>query len=124
MTWRDEVRRCACGESFSPKREAQAYCTKRCANAATQRRKRSGDMGLAPSLVARSGDTAATPHPEAFSDGSTVVWSNRSTVGLNPDGSTPGALPGNYPLDYDENGFPELPACLDRREPPALKAAA
>ena len=75
-------------------------------------------------LVARSGDTAATPHPEAFSDGSTVVWSNRSTVGLNPDGSTPGALPGNYPLDYDENGFPELPACLDRREPPALKAAA
>ena len=25
---------CACGEKFLPKREAQAYCTKRCANAA------------------------------------------------------------------------------------------
>ena len=22
----------------------------------------------------------------------------------------------DYPLEYDENGFPELPACLDRRQ--------
>ena len=116
MTWRDEVRRCVCGESFSSKREAQAYCTKRCANAATQRRKRSGDIGLAPSLVARSGDTAATPHPEGFRDGSTVVWPTM--------GPTPGALQGDdYRLEYDWDGYPELPTCLDRRVTNLAKAA-
>jgi hypothetical protein len=31
-------------------------------------------------------------------------------------GATPGALPGDdYPLEYDESGYPELPACFDRR---------
>ena len=120
MTWRDEVRRCVCGESFSSKREAQAYCTKRCANAATQRRKRSGDIGLAPSLVARSGDTAATPHPEGFRDGSTVVWPTRDEH----QGPTPGALQGDdYPLEYDSDGYPELPTCLDRRVTILTKAA-
>ena len=105
---------------FSPKREAQAYCTKRCANAATQRRKRSGDIGLAPSLIARGGDTAATPHPEAFSDGSTAVWPTRDEQ----HGPTPGALQGDdYPLEYYGDGYPKLPACLDRR-PAKLKLAA
>ena len=37
----------------------------------------------------------------------------------------PGALQGDdYPLDYDENGFPELPACLDRRPKPPISEAA
>ena len=46
--------------------------------------------------------------------------------GSNPDGSTPGALQGDdYPLTYDENGYPELPAVLDRRKrKPALAVAA
>ena len=35
MTWRDEVRRCVCGDKFVPQRAAQAYCSKRCAKAAT-----------------------------------------------------------------------------------------
>jgi hypothetical protein len=35
-----------------------------------------------------------------------------------------GALQGDgYPLTYDENGYPELPSCLDRRKP-ALEQAA
>ena len=43
----------------------------------------------------------------------------------NPAGPTPGALNGDgYSLEYDANGYPELPACLDRRKPKALKAAA
>ena len=30
----------------------------------------------------------------------------------------------DYPLTYDANGYPELPACLDRRpKPPLAKAA-
>ena len=42
-----------------------------------------------------------------------------------PAPNMPGALQGDdYPLEYDENGFPELPACLDRRpKPPISKAA-
>ena len=40
-------------------------------------------------------------------------------------GPTPGALLGDdYPLPYHENGYPELPACLDRRRKPALERAA
>ena len=36
-------------------------------------------------------------------------------------GPTPGALQGdNYPLEFYEDGFPKLPACLDRR---AVKGA-
>ena len=39
-------------------------------------------------------------------------------------GPTPGALQGeDYPLTYDENGYPELPACLDRRPVELAKAA-
>ena len=49
--WRNEVRTCGCGGRFAPKREAQAYCSKRCANSATQRRKRSGDMTLPPTTA-------------------------------------------------------------------------
>jgi hypothetical protein len=37
-------------------------------------------------------------------------------IGSNPDGSTPGAIQGDYPLEYYEEGMPKLPACLDRRK--------
>ena len=30
----------------------------------------------------------------------------------------------DYRLEYDENGYPELPVCLDRRKPKALRQAA
>ena len=63
--------------------------------------------------------------PSALSDGPTMVWPERpSADGLNPDGSTPGALPGNYPLEYYEDGYPKLPACLDRRPKPEPLAEA
>ena len=42
-----------------------------------------------------------------------------------PAPNMPGALQGDdYPLEYDENGFPELPACLDRRPKPPISEAA
>jgi hypothetical protein len=48
-----------------------------------------------------------------------------SSHGSNPDGSTPGALQGDdYPLEYYEDGYPKLPACLDRRKPMPLAEAA
>ena len=52
-----------CSAEFIPVRVAQVYCSKRCANAATKARKRSGDTSSALIIVARSGDTSATPHP-------------------------------------------------------------
>ena len=37
----------------------------------------------------------------------------------------PGALPGaDYQLEYYEDGYPKLPACLDRRRKPASLAEA
>ena len=52
--------------------------------------------------------------PAAFSAGSTVVWPTTMTISAD---LVLGALKGDdYPLTYDERGFPELPACLDRRK--------
>ena len=35
--------------------------------------------------------------------------------------AVPGVLEGDdYQLDYYEDGYPKLPACLDRRKPPKL----
>ena len=40
-------------------------------------------------------------------------------------GLTPGALQGDdYPLEYYEDGYPKLPACLDRRRKPEPLAEA
>jgi hypothetical protein len=127
--WRKQDRKCECGEMFIPKREKQAYCSKRCANAATKQRRRSGDMTPPLTMTPRSGDTPPTPHPDASEGGSTMVWpedrARHPEHGSNPDGSTPGALQGDdYPLTYDENGYPELPPCLDRRPKPKWAVAA
>ena len=50
-----------------------------------------------------------------------MVWPERNF----DQGPTPGALQGdNYPLEYHEDGYPKLPACLDRRRRPVLLAEA
>jgi hypothetical protein len=122
MTWHDEVRTCLCGGLFLAKRETQAHCSSRCRDAAKKRRKRSGDKTLPPISVARSGDTGLSDAPSPFSDGSTVVWPVRDEL---LHGPTPGAFQGDgYPLEYYEDGYPKLPACLDRRRPIILAEAA
>jgi hypothetical protein len=110
-----------CSAEFTPIRVAQVYCGSRCRDAAKKHRKRSGDKTSPLISVARSGDTPLSDASAAFSDGSTFVWA--TTYDL--DGPTPGALQGDdYPLTYDENGFPELPACLDRRKVKLIARAA
>jgi hypothetical protein len=48
-----------------------------------------------------------------------------ATADHNPHGPTPRALQGDdYPLEYYEDGYPKLPACLDRRALPAMAEAA
>ena len=41
--WRHEWRKCHCGETFRPKREAQRFCSELCRDADKKHRKRSGD---------------------------------------------------------------------------------
>lgn len=124
MTWKSEVRTCACGKRFKPRREAQRYCTARCRNTAVVRRKRSGDRTEDATGLARSGDTPVSKAPTGLADRPTMIWSEKdSRHGTNPDGSTPGALQGDdYQLKFYEEGYPRLPTCLDRR--PTWAAAA
>jgi hypothetical protein len=107
-----------CGAWFTKHREAQAYCSERCRNADAQARKRigkrSGDVLEVAMVVPRSGDTRPTDHPRQPSATLKPIlyWEG-------------GPLQGDdYPLEYDENGYPELPACLDRRKPKITRAAA
>jgi hypothetical protein len=120
MAWRDEIRTCACEERFAPKRAAQAHCSVRCRDAANKRRKRSGDKTATPISIARSGDMGLSDAPSALSDGSKVVWPSRDEH----HGTTPGALHGDdAQLEYYEDGYPKVPACLDRRRVKLAEAA-
>ena len=113
--WRHEWRKCHCGETFRPKREAQRFCSELCRDADKKHRKRSGDKTATPARIPRSGDMPATELPTGFWDGPTLVWPERDFH----HGPTPGALQGDdYPLEYYEDGYPKLPACLDRRSMP------
>jgi hypothetical protein len=123
-----------CGIVVRRKRLAQKYCSKACANAATKQRsrQRSGDMDGAATTLLGSGDVArentneinelAGPISEGYDK-----WPQeyRNPLhGTNQDGSTPGALQGDdFPIELDANGFPELPACLDRRQLKLRRAA-
>lgn len=128
IDWRVETRTCACGETFKPSREGQRHCSAKCRDLAKKRLKRSGDRAQVLIEIPRSGDTATGDVPSGLADGSTMVWPDdrvdRPDHGSNPDGSTPGALHGDdYPISIDANGYPELPACLDRRPAKLAEAA-
>jgi hypothetical protein len=57
----------------------------------------------------------------ALGGGPTTVWPERDTQPW----PTPGALKGDdYPLEHYEDGYPKLPACLDRRQKPEPLAKA
>ena len=109
-----------CSAEFTPVRVAQVYCSSRCRDAAKKHRKRSGDRTSPLISVARSGDTPLSDAPTGLSAGSTVVWPTTYDFG----GPTPGALQGDdYPLEYHDDGYPKIPACLDRRKVAFAKAA-
>jgi hypothetical protein len=109
-----------CGSPLpTPKRgQPRKYCSTRCRVAAH----RESFCVTEPAPLATHQPMRYTaPAPPLF-----AAEAPRSPeLGSNPDGSTPGALQGDdYPLEYDENGYPELPACLDPRRPKALARAA
>lgn len=122
--WRTEIRTCACGMPFIPKREKQRHCSSKCGTKTRVSQHRTRYRKADPTVIPEKPLQAVSDALSSLSDGPTMVWPERPNMeGLNPDGSTPGALPGTYPLEYYEDGYPKLPACLDRR-PIALAEAA
>jgi hypothetical protein len=119
--WRNEIRTCACGMVFIPKREKQRHCPAKCGTRARVTRHRSRYSGPELTAIPEKPLQAPQPQSEGFAEGPTMVWPERDFR----QGPTPGALQGDdYPLTYDENGYPELPACLDRRRKPEPMAEA
>ena len=102
-------KRPGCGQSFHRKRLGQLYCSERCRKADFKRR-----TGSQRSVAL---DAPATVLPEkrppapAESPASPATAPSRDFT----PGPTPGALQGDdYPLEYYEDGYPKLPASLDR----------
>jgi hypothetical protein len=117
-----------CGRPFQQKRTAQRYCCKQHRVNAAVDRFRGKNPSMLKDLEAITSPLPHIPPGEAITRPTKAptglqpyVWPddrNNPQHGLMLDGSTPGALQGDdYPLTYDENGYPELPACLDRRKP-------
>ena len=119
--WRNEIRTCDCGARFAPTREKQRHCSALCRDVAKKQLKRSGDKTPNPIPVARSGDTPLSDSPTGLGDGPTMIWPEPDSLVW----PTPGALQGDdYQLEYYEDGYPKLPACLDRRRMPEQLAEA
>jgi len=73
-----------------------------------------------PVIAAEKRLQALSDSPSAPSDVSTVVWPTRDEQ----RGPTPRALQGDdVQLAYYEDGYPKLPACLDRRPVQLARAA-
>jgi hypothetical protein len=118
-----------CGEPFKQRRTSQRYCCKQHrVNAAVGRFRCKNPLPLKDieAITKRLpyiplGEAITRPR-EASTGLKPYVWPDdrkNPLHGLKLDGSTPGALQGDdYPLEYDADGYPILPACLDRRWSP------
>ena len=102
-----------CSVEFKPVRVAQIYCGRKCRVADAVARHRSDYTKPDPTPGAEKRLQGVSDSSSPLSDGSTVVWP--TTYDLH--GPTPGALQGDdVTLEYYEDGYPKLPACLDRRK--------
>ena len=118
-----------CGLEVRRKRLAQVYCSKQCRDSAAKVRQRSADTSRPLPRERRSADmasnlaTTASRDQAEMSPGVTLLVPD-TYVSL-ADCLTTGALRGDdYPLEYYEDGYPKLPACLDRRRKLVLAEAA
>jgi hypothetical protein len=116
-----EIRTCACGQRFAPKREKQRHCSRKCRVALAVHRHRSDYTHAIPTALPEKRLQAPQTQRGGLSDGPTMVWPERDSQVW----PTPGALQGDdYPLEYYEDGYPKLPECLDRRRKPEALAEA
>jgi hypothetical protein len=132
----------SCGIGFSPKRSWQSYCSEACANRDRQKRRRkAGKCRDTVSQPAECRDRALTTpraptpaKPEAVeSYGWTTPakpeavesygWVDDIPLKPSPLDGKRVLLGDDYPVTHDVNGYPKLPACLDRRALRKAKAA-
>jgi len=141
--WRGTYRKCGyCKAEYQPKREGQDYCGPRCRRAAAYGRERIANGVTRPrrKRVEASETLGGIPIAGSFRNGgfssiepvacSEGVGDDSGRDGARPErdfhaGPTPGALQGDdYLLEYYPDGYPKLPACLDRhRKSPLAQAA-
>jgi len=108
-----------CGLEVRRKRLAQVYCSKQCRDSAAKVRQRSADTSRPLPRERRSADMASNLATTASRDPAEMTLGATSQV---PDTYV---SPGDdYPLEYYEDGYPKLPACLDRRRKLVLAEAA
>jgi hypothetical protein len=103
-----------CSAAFEPIRKAQLYCSRKCRVADAVSRHRSDYTEQNPTALPEKRLQAPQPQSEGLGEGPTMVWPETPSMeGLNPEGSTAGALQGDaIELAYYEDGYPKLPACL------------
>ena len=111
MTWRDQYRKCVlkdCRADFRPKREDQRFCCPSHAVKDRVTRHRSRYIETPLGVIREKPLQAVLAAPTASADHATPYF--------NPLGPTPGALQkDDYQLEYYDDGYPKLPACLERR---------
>ena len=111
MTWRDQYRKCVlkdCRADFRPKREDQRFCCPRHAVKDRVARHRSRYINAPLTVVPEK--------PLQLAKAPATRLAETATPYFNPHGPTPWALQGDdYQLEYYDDGYPRLPACLDRR---------
>jgi hypothetical protein len=107
-----------CSVEFNPVRLAQVYCSRKCRVADAVAR--SDYTTPDPTTGGEKRLQGVSDSPGALSGGSTVVWPTT----YDWHDPTPGALQGDdVELEYYEDGFPKLPACLDCRPIKLAEAA-
>jgi hypothetical protein len=105
--WRTEMRTCFCGTIFTPNRGKQRYCTTRCGTRARVNQYRTRYRESEPTALPEKPLQTAQAQTKGVGDGPSMVWPERN------NGPTPGALQDDdVPLEYYEDGYPKLPACL------------
>jgi hypothetical protein len=121
-------KRKTCGSQFKKLREDHLYCKPKCqvADAVSLHRKRQKTANKTHYIKSTHTPVARThymPPKQAPMASQPLSRVTNPLHGSNPDGSTPGAIQGDYPLEYYADGLPKLPACLDRRKPTLAEAA-
>ena len=82
-------------------------------------RQRSGDTNPTLVLVERSGDMASAAVSQAPTPMINGLFANQAELAAYQRG-----LLAHVSVEFDANGYPELPECLDRRPEPQLAQAA
>lgn len=110
-----------CGTAVARVRQAQRYCSKQCRKSGFKRRA-GMQREASPAAVEKRPPATTLPEKRPPAPAAAAPTPDAASAAI---GATPGALQGDdYPLEYYEDGYPKLPACLDRRVRPEIEEKA